>query len=67
MNRFAAVDTCRAMIKLISEQELALHIVPVIFKPEASFLRDIEPSSCSNEAIRNAIRTIHNRERESER
>ena len=67
MNRFAAMDTCRAMIKSISEQELALHIVPVIFKPEASFLSDIEPSSCSNEAIRNAIRTIHNRERESER
>jgi eukaryotic-like serine/threonine-protein kinase len=65
MNRFAAMDTCRAMVKSISEQELAMHVVPVILKPEAWFLSDIEPSACSHEAIRNAIRTIHNRQRES--
>jgi hypothetical protein len=61
MNRFAAMNTCRAMVKWISEQELALNVVPVILKPEASFLSNIEPHSCLNEAIRNAIRTIHNR------
>jgi len=62
MNRFAAMDTCRAMVKSISDQNLALHVVPLILKPEASFLSNIEPIDCANEAIRNAIRTIHNRE-----
>jgi serine/threonine protein kinase len=61
MNRFAAMDTCRAMVKAISDHQLALNVVPVILKEEASFLADIEPSACSDEAIRNAIRTLKNR------
>jgi serine/threonine protein kinase len=61
MNRFAAMDTCRAMVRAISDHTLALNVVPVILKPEAFFLADIEPSTCSEEAIRNAIRTIKNR------
>jgi serine/threonine protein kinase len=60
-NRFAAMDSCRAMARSVSEQELALHVAAVMLKPESSFLSDIEPSSCSNEAIRNAIRTVRNR------
>jgi len=63
MNRFAAMDTCRAMVKAISDHRLALNVVPVILKEEASFLADIEPSACSDEAIRNAIRTLNNRQR----
>jgi eukaryotic-like serine/threonine-protein kinase len=61
MNRFAAMDTCRAMVRAISDHNLALNVVPVILKPEASFLSDIEPSTCSDEAIRNAIRSIKSR------
>jgi hypothetical protein len=60
MNRFAAMDTFKAMVKAIADQDLALHVVPLIMKPEAFFLADIEPSTCSNEAIRNVIRTIRN-------
>ena len=62
MNRFAAMDTCRAMVRAISDHNLALNVVPVILKPEAFFLADIEPSTCSDEAIRNAIRSINNRQ-----
>jgi len=61
MNRFAAMDTCRAMVRAISDHTLALNVVPLILKPEAFFLADIEPSTCFDEAIRNAIRTIKNR------
>jgi serine/threonine protein kinase len=62
MNRFAAMDTCRAMVRAISDHNLALNVVPVILKSEAFFLADIEPSTCSDEAIRNAIRSIKNRQ-----
>jgi len=61
MNRFAAMDACKAMVKAISHRELALNVIPLILKPEASFLADIEPSNCADESIRNAIRTINNR------
>jgi serine/threonine protein kinase len=60
MNRFAAMDLCRAMVKAITDHNLALNVVPVLFKPEASFLADIEPTACSSDTIRNAIRTIRN-------
>lgn len=60
MNRFAAMNSCKSMVKTISEEDLALNVVPIIFKQEAAFLSDIEPSDCSNDAIRNAIRTIRN-------
>jgi serine/threonine protein kinase len=59
MNRFAAMDSCKTMVKTISEEDLALNVVPIIFKQEAAFLSDIEPS---NETIRNAIRTIRNKQ-----
>jgi hypothetical protein len=62
MNRFAAMDACKAMVRTISDHNLALNVVPVILKPEAFFLADIEPSTCSDEAIRNAIRSIANRQ-----
>ena len=62
MNRYAAMDSCKAMVKTISEEDLALNVVPIIFKEEAAFLSDLEPSNCSNEAIRNAIRTIRNKQ-----
>jgi serine/threonine protein kinase len=62
MNRFAAMDSCKAMVRAISDHDLALNVVPVILKPEAFFLADIEPSTCSDEAIRNAIRSIKNRQ-----
>jgi hypothetical protein len=62
MNRFAAMDSCKAMVKTISEEDLALNVVPIIFKQEAAFLSDIEPTDCSNETIRSAIRTIRNKQ-----
>jgi serine/threonine protein kinase len=61
MNRFAAMDTCKAMVRAISDHDLALNVVPVILREEAFFLADIEPSTCSDEAIRNAIRSIKKR------
>lgn len=63
MNRFAAMDTCRVLIGAIQDGELASHVAAIILKPEAWFLADVDPSTCNNETIRNAIRTIKNAER----
>jgi hypothetical protein len=60
MNRFAAMDTCRVLVRAIQDGELATHMAAIILKPEASFLADVDPSTCNNETIRNAIRTIKN-------
>jgi serine/threonine protein kinase len=62
MRRFAAMDTCRAMVRAISDNNLALHVVPVILKSDASFLSDIELSTCSDSAIQNAIRVMNRRD-----
>lgn len=54
-NRFAAMDTCRAMIKSVADNELGLHVAYIIMSPEGTFLSGIELSECKCDAIRNAI------------
>ena len=61
MNRFAAMDTCKSMVRSIIDNDLALHVVPIILRSQSDFLSSVEPSTCSNEAIKNAIRTIANK------
>ena len=56
MNRFAAMDTCAAMITSVDNDQLGVHVAGVIQKNPYSFLIGIEPSQCKCESIRSAIR-----------
>lgn len=64
-NRWAAMDICREMVQGIVDEDLALHVVSILLKPEASFLTDIESSSCSNGVIQNTIRRLHRKQEEA--
>lgn len=61
MNRFAAMDSCRSMVRQVLDQDLALHVATLFLTPEAEFLTTIEPYSCRHDAIRNAIHAAQNR------
>lgn len=58
MNRFAAMDTCRAMITSVRDEALGLTIAPILMDSGATFITGIEPSACQSEAIRNALRRL---------
>ncbi len=62
MNRFAAMDTCRSLITNVTDDELGLHVATVITKHKDGFVGSIEPSECSCESIRNALRHIQDEE-----
>lgn len=54
-NRFAAMDTCRAMIRSVVNDELAQHVHDVIVEFADTFVADIEGSSVRAAAIRSAL------------
>jgi serine/threonine protein kinase len=56
MNRFAAMDTCVAMITSVDNDQLGVHVAGVIQRNLHSFLVSIEPSQCKCESIQAAIR-----------
>ena len=58
MNRYAAMDTCRAMITSVSDEELGFEISDVLLKHKLSFVAGIEVSGCKCVAIRNALRKL---------
>jgi hypothetical protein len=58
MNRFAAMDTCRAIITTIRDEELGFHVAPVLLEHRNTFISGIEPSECQSNAIAGAIRQI---------
>lgn len=58
MNRFAAMDTCKALITGVTDDELGLHVATVIENHREGFLGGIEPSECNCDAIRNKLRHI---------
>jgi len=58
MNRFAAMDTCRALISSVTDDELGLQISTVIVNHRDGFVGSIEPSECNCDTIRNALRHI---------
>lgn len=58
MNRFAAMDTCRAMVSSVHEETLGLAVAAIIMKYGETFIADIEPSECNSDAIRNALNQI---------
>jgi len=57
-NRFAAMDTCRAMVKSVVDDALGMHIASLLIKYKSEFIVDIEPSECKSIPIKNALRQI---------
>jgi serine/threonine protein kinase len=60
MNRFAAMDTCSAMITSVADDGLGVHVVDVIQRNQHSFVTGIEPSQCNCDSIRAALRALQN-------
>lgn len=58
-NRFAAMDTCRAMIMSVVDDELAQRVHDVMLEFPYSFIMSIEEVSCRASAIRNALIAYH--------
>jgi eukaryotic-like serine/threonine-protein kinase len=54
-NRFAAMDTCTAMIKGIIEDELGQRTHDLLLEYPFYFIENIDPSSCNAPAVRAAI------------
>ncbi len=59
MNRFAAMDTCRAMIFSIREDELAGYVHDIIMDNKDTFIADTDSDACKSIAIRNALIKIN--------
>jgi eukaryotic-like serine/threonine-protein kinase len=58
MNRFAAMNTCTAMVQSVKDEELALHVSNVLINRRHEFIAGIEPSTCQSEIVRGALRQI---------
>jgi serine/threonine protein kinase len=54
-NRFAAMDTCRALVAAVSDPALGLEVAALLSEWAGSFATDMEPSQCHNQAIAAAI------------
>ncbi len=59
MNRYAAMDTCRAMITGITNEELGNEVASVILRSNHTFIQTIELSECKSEQVRAAINTLN--------
>lgn len=62
MNRFAAMETCRAMITRVADEGLGFRVAGVLLTYNEHFLRTIEPSECRSDSVADAIRQIRARE-----
>lgn len=58
MNRFAAMDTCRAMVMSIDEDELAQCVHDLIVEYRDTFIADTDQNACRSVAIRNALYSV---------
>ena len=58
MNRFAAMDTCRAMITGVQDGELATCVAQVVIRHGGTFVAGIEPSECSSQVVGTALRSL---------
>jgi hypothetical protein len=57
-NRFAAMETCRDMVRGIDDNSLGLRVGETILEYSETFIANIEPSECSCDAVRKALREI---------
>jgi len=58
MNRFAAMDTCIAIIKKVEDEALALEVAEVLRTHKDTFVANIEKSDCNSTVIRNVLAQI---------
>lgn len=58
MNRFAAMDTCQAMVMSIDEDELGQYVHDLIIDFGDTFIASTDQKSCRSIAIRNALFSI---------
>ncbi|PSR18459.1 hypothetical protein C8255_07350 [filamentous cyanobacterium CCP3] len=58
MHRFAAMDTCQAMIKSVDTDGLAILVRDVIRKYKEPFVYNIEPVNCQHDTIASTIRRM---------
>lgn len=66
-NRFAAMDTCVAMIRSVTGDGLAVRVRDLLLRyKDEYFIANIEPTTCRNDSIRQALRDIKAQE-EAER
>jgi eukaryotic-like serine/threonine-protein kinase len=54
-NRFAAMNTCKAMIVKIEDEELAQRVHDVLIENDTYFIQNIEPTECKAAAVRAAV------------
>ena len=54
-NRYAAMETCKGMVRSIKDDELAQHIHGLIDELSDTFLAGIEPSTCKSPVIKGAL------------
>lgn len=58
MHRFAAMDTCQAMIKSVNSDGLAFLVRDVIRRYKEPFVYNIEPVNCQHDTIATTIRDM---------
>ncbi|MDR7273138.1 hypothetical protein J2X20_005823 [Pelomonas saccharophila] len=58
MHRFAAMETCMAMVKAIDDDELAQYVRDLIVEFQDLFIADTDPNVCRSIAIRNALVSV---------
>lgn len=57
-NRFAAMNTCKAMIVKIADEELAQRVHDVLVENDTYFIQNIDPTECKAVAVRSAVVTL---------
>jgi len=63
MNRYAAMDTCQAMVVSIDEEELGQYVRDLIIEYRDTFIVDTDQNACRSIAIRNALFSVKPPER----
>lgn len=64
MNRFAAMDTCRDMVRGVRNEELGIAVNDIILQYRDTFISHFEASDFEDESIKDALRQIQ-QERET--
>lgn len=55
MNRFAAMDFCRNLVREVKDDNLGQAVAALINKHRGSFIDSIEPSECKNDSVIRAL------------
>lgn len=57
-NRFAAMDTCKAMIVRAEDAELGQRVHDILIEHDTHFIRHIDPAECRAPAVRAAVANL---------